>query len=398
MTSSNVHRLGPQVSDPARNTEITMTFFALLLLVTLFLAYANGANDNFKPFATIYGSGTRSYWGSLWLATAAQICGSVASVFLADTLVKAFSGKGLVPAEVSASSPFLLSVGAGASATVMLATVLGFPVSTTHALTGALIGAALVASSGGVDLSVLGQSFVLPLLTSPVLAGLTVMPLYVLAHKFVVANALTKDSCACVDVPAGPQLAMNASGAAMMGGDVAMRPGFRTGMAADCGRQSSYQGQVFGITAQGIVDGLHHASAFALGFARGLNDTPKIFALLFAASLMSVEYSLTLIATAMAIGGLLQSRKVAHKMSKEITTLNEGQALVANMVASMYVIGASHAGLPVSTTHVTVGAITGVGAINGTADWSVIRSILMSWVLTLPIAAAIGMTVMWLQQ
>ncbi len=374
-----------------------MSIVVLLLAVTLFLAYANGANDNFKPFATIYGSGTRNFRSSLLIATTAQISGSIASVFLADTLVKAFSGKGLVPAEVSASSPFLFSVGAGASATVMLATVLGFPISTTHALTGALVGAALVANSGSVDLSVLGQSFFLPLLTSPVLAGLTVMPLYFAAHKFVAAKGLTKDSCACVDVVAEPHLAFSNGGAVTAGGDVLLRPEFRTGTAGDCARQQSYQGHLLGITAQDIVDSLHHISAFALGFARGLNDTPKIFALLFAASLMRVEYSLALIAAAMAIGGLLQSRKVAEKMSKQITTLNEGQALTANLVASLYVIGASRYGLPVSTTHVTVGAITGIGAINGTADWSVIRSILMSWVLTLPIAAAIGMTVMWLQ-
>jgi PiT family inorganic phosphate transporter len=77
-------------------------------------------------------------------------------------------------------------------------------------------------------------------------------------------------------------------------------------------------------------------------------------------------------------------------MSKRITPMNEGQALMANLVASAYVIGASKMGLPVSTTHVTVGAIAGVGLVRGTTRFSVIRNILLSWVLTLPIAAMIG--------
>jgi PiT family inorganic phosphate transporter len=152
----------------------------------------------------------------------------------------------------------------------------------------------------------------------------------------------------------------------------------------------SYGGRLLGISAQAIVDRLHYLSAFALCFARGLNDAPKIFALLFAASLMEVEVSLALIAGAMALGGWLQSYRVAHRMSKEITPMNEGQALMANLVAAFYVIGASGYGLPVSTTHVTVGAITGVGVVRGTASLRVLRNILLSWVLTLPIAAMIG--------
>ena len=361
-----------------------------LLAVTLFLAYSNGANDNFKGVSTLYGSGTLTYRRALTLATLGQIAGSAASVLLADNLVKAFSGRGLVPADVSASSPFLVAVGAGASATVMLATVLGFPISTTHALTGALIGAALIANSGTVELSVLGPSFFLPLLASPVLAVVTCAPLYWMAHRFVAANGLTKESCICLEPAPAAVIARSGHGAAVAQSNVAFAPVVTIGTAETCARRQSYEGHLLGISAQSLVDGLHHLSAFALCFARGLNDTPKIFALLFAAGLMQVDVSLGLIAAAMAIGGWLQSRKVAEKMSKEITPMNEGQALMANLVASFYVITASKLGLPVSTTHVTVGAITGVGLVNGTARFGVLRNVLLSWVLTLPIAAMIG--------
>ncbi len=365
-----------------------MLFF-LLLTVALFLAYANGANDNFKGVATLYGSGTLSYSSALILATAGQIAGSAMSVLLADALIKAFSGKGLVPPEISASVPFLMSVGLGASATVMLATTLGFPISTTHALTGALIGAALIANAGGLDISVLGQSFFAPLVMSPVLAGISAMPLYAIAHRFVVKNNLTKDSCVCIDaVPADGVLAdPNGLVSRSVSGFV---PVVSTGTTESCGRYESYQGHLLGVPVQGLVDRLHYLSAFSLCFARGLNDTPKIFALLFAASLLDVHLSLVLIAGVMAAGGIVAARKVAEKMSKEITTMNEGQALVANLVASAYIIGASKLGLPVSTTHVTVGTITGIGLINGTARLGVIGNILLSWVLTLPIAAMVA--------
>lgn len=369
-----------------------MVLTALLIAATLFLAYANGANDNFKGCSTLYGSNTLSYGSALRLATLSQIAGSAASVFLADTLVKAFSGNGLVPPDVSASIPFLVSVGSGASITVMLATLLGFPISTTHALTGALIGAAFVSNAGSVDMSVLGQSFFLPLLTSPVLAIATAAPLYWLAHRFVGVAGLTKESCVCVD-PA-PATVLTGAGGAIAQTNVMFAPAITIGTLKSCEHQKSYSGRLIGVSAQGLVDVLHYISAFALCFARGLNDTPKIFALLFAASLMQVNVSLALIAAVMALGGWLHSRKIAEKMGKQITPLNEGQAMMANLVAACTVIGASKLGMPVSTTHVTVGAITGVGLVNGTARFGVLRNILLSWILTLPIAAGIGAAVL----
>jgi len=68
------------------------------------------------------------------LATAAKLLGSLASVLLAGALLRAFGAKGLVPPEVVGDPRFLVSVGAGAAATVLLATRVGLPISTTHAL------------------------------------------------------------------------------------------------------------------------------------------------------------------------------------------------------------------------------------------------------------------------
>jgi len=102
------------------------------------------------------------------------------------------------------------------------------------------------------------------------------------------------------------------------------------------------------------------------------------------------------IATAMAAGGLLNARKVAITMSRKISRMNDGQALAANLVAGLLVILASRFGLPVSTTHVAVGAIGGIGLANGSVDKSVMGGILASWLLTLPVAAIIGALIYFL--
>jgi PiT family inorganic phosphate transporter len=92
----------------------------------------------------------------------------------------------------------------------------------------------------------------------------------------------------------------------------------------------------------------------------------------------------------MAAGGLLQARKVATTMSERITAMNHGQGFTASLVTAALVIGASRLGLPVSTTHVSCGALFGIGTVTGEARWRAIAGILLAWVTTLPAAAALG--------
>ena len=75
------------------------------------------------------------------------------------------------------------------------------------------------------------------------------------------------------------------------------------------------------------------------------------------------------------------------------------QGFVANLVTGVLVSTASYSGLPVFTTHVSMGALIGIGIVNGKADYSQIGKILLSWVLTLPIAAAFsGLFYVFLKQ
>lgn len=100
----------------------------------------------------------------------------------------------------------------------------------------------------------------------------------------------------------------------------------------------------------------------------------------------------------MAIGCIINAKKVANTMSKKITTLNHPQGFTANIVTGMLVITASIFGLPVSTTHVSVGSIYGIGLMNKNANNKEILKIVLSWVLTLPIAGLLSAIIYFIIQ
>jgi PiT family inorganic phosphate transporter len=102
-----------------------------------------------------------------------------------------------------------------------------------------------------------------------------------------------------------------------------------------------------------------------------------------------------MVALGMAAGGLLNARRVAETMSHKITPLNHGQGFTANLVTGLLVVFASRFGVPVSTTHVSVGSLFGIGLITKKGNPRVISGILMSWLLTLPIAMALSGAIYW---
>ena len=133
----------------------------LLVLSVVFLAYTNGANDIFKGVATLLGSRTVDYRRALVWATGTTLAGSLTAVFFSRELIRTFTGKGQVPDGVLEPA-FLVAVGLGAAATVLIATLAGIPISTTHSLTGALAGAGLVAVWTDVRFAMLGRTFFCP--------------------------------------------------------------------------------------------------------------------------------------------------------------------------------------------------------------------------------------------
>ena len=347
----------------------------LILVGALFVGFSNGANDNFKGFATVWGSHSLSYRRALLLATFATVAGGLASVVLAHGLVQQFSGKGLVPAGIVANPAFVAAVAIGAAATVIAATRIGMPVSTTHALLGALVGASVGLGATSIKWGVLGGSFVLPLVASPLLAAILGIAVYSLVTRF-----RAQADCACV--VEDPQLAQLAAMAAIAGPEL---PSLVCGRAEQC---DAMPGVTARLEIPAALDTVHVLSASAICFARAVNDTPKLAALLIAASVVGPQGSAALIAVAMGVGGFLLARRVAETMSLRISRLDHAQGISANLITAILVIFASKWGLPVSTTHVSVGSISGVGARARTLDWAALRAVLLSWVATLPFAAA----------
>lgn len=369
------------------------------IFFVIVLSFSNGANDNFKGVATLFGSHTTTYWPAVLWATLFTFAGGLCAIFFADQFVQTFSGKGLVPNDLTSDTHFLIIVSASAAMTVYAASWLGMPISTTHALMGGLIGAASGFFSKGLiglpHFSLLIGVFFIPMLASPLISGVLTGVFFPLTQKLQKKYGLHKKMCLCLGqevvkvLPQGQaQLAANEK-ALNAQISLASLPGFSLDTQLRC--EERYHGQFLGISVKKIIDSLHFLSAGMVCFARGVNDTPKIAALLLGLAVFEVKVSFFVIALAMVLGGLLFAKKVAYKMSFGMTEMSDDQGLMANAVSTSVILGASSLGLPVSTTHVSCGSLIGLGAVNQSAKWKIISQIVLSWVLTLPLAVIIGM-------
>lgn len=307
-----------------------MALFVLFAAVA-FVAFTNGANANFKGVASLYGSGTTSLRTAAYWGTATTFAGSLVSFFLASGLLKAFGGRGIVADELVGSHTFVTAVALGAALTSFVATRFGFPVSTTHALVGALVGAGLV-GGGNVQLAPLGTLILYPLFFSPFVSAVAGGLAYLLLRA------------------------------------VKLAPDRRTP----------------------LLDVLHFACTGAASFARGLNDTPKMVALLLVVPNLDLPLAFATVAGTIALGGLVDIRRVAETLGKKITHMNPGQGFAAAVVTAVLVATASLHSLPVSTTHVSVGSLLGMGVVTRQARWRKVGEILLAWVTTVPCGAALA--------
>lgn len=353
----------------------------LVCAAALLLAWSNGANDNLKGVATLRGSGTLSPRGALLVATIATAAGSFASIGLAAGIAHVFSGAGLLPDVRLGDVGLLATIATAAGLTILAATRMGMPTSTTHALLGALLGAALVLEPAGIDVGLLASRFALPLLVSPILAiGLVWPAAWLGAQRGRRESADAPAECVCVETGS---VAVTGSAALLS----TALPTISTGNAADCARRPS---AIARINLPSAIDAVHVACGAGVCFARALNDTPKVAALLIGAGLVGTSVSSIAVGLAMVLGGVLQSERVARTMSERITPMRPAEGAVASLATGALVLGASALALPVSTTHVSCGALFGLGIAKREARWGTIARILTAWVTTLPLAAALA--------
>lgn len=362
-------------------TRVLSLMTILLAFVVCALAYANGSNDVSKGVSTLVGSGLATYrrglmWGTVWTAAGALVAAVVSA-----GLVNAFS-TGLLTSAPADPNRFFLAVAVGAFGWVILASRTGLPVSTTHAIAGAILGAAIAGGGrAAVAWSPLATTVALPLALSPIVAGVCA---YLLAA--IGARPLTRASryCVCLGESAGlSQIRVTGDGSAAL---VSGQPSpVRVDETSRCGAEA--------IGSQmSVTDVAHWATSAALSFARGMNDNPKIVALgISAAAATGLSLAGLFLAggAAMSLGSYMYGRRVTNTLAEKVTEIDRLEGLSASAIASALVVLASFAALPVSTTHVSTGAIVGAGLRDGVTAirWRMMANLVFAWLVTLPVAA-----------
>jgi PiT family inorganic phosphate transporter len=359
---------------------------SVVLAAGFLIAYVNGANDVSKGIATLVGSGVTDYrrairWGALWTAA-----GGLAGGSLAWAMVATF-GNGLLSPGTTPTSTAAVATILGASAWVLVATRSGMPVSTTHAIVGAIAGVGVVAYGlPGVSWTAIGGKIILPLLLSP-LASLALTALLFRAAPGVGRTAAA--DCVCADLEpvvttASVVPALGASALVACG----VRPTLSVATQAAC---TSERPAALRLT----LDHAHWLTSGATSFTRGMNDAPKMVALMLAASALAgpgvdPHAIFGLVTLGMVAGSLVGGRRVTHVLAERITRLDHREGVLANVVTAALVAAGAVGGLPMSTTHVSSTAIIGAGTRRAGIHRRTVRDLVLAWVVTVPAAATLG--------
>jgi len=373
-------------------------FLLIPLVLTAGLAYANGANDVSRGIATLVGSRVTDYrraliWGTVW-----TFAGSALAIVVSIALVKTFTRGVLTETSNIGDTGRVLAISVmiAASLWVFLATRTGLPVSTTHAIVGSLCGAGSFAL--GTDGILWGSVFgkiVLPMVISPLVS---MMLAYVSTPLVLLGLSGWGGHCFCVFPARSALLTVEPSGTVQM---TTMQPGLVAAVdvpACDTPAEPRILSLRMG------PNTFHWLTAGWTSFARGLNDAPKVTALMVGYMLLSgetgigLEWVFATVALSMTAGAYLNGRRVTASLAEKVTRMDHLQGFSANLITSILVTVAAHFGLPVSTTHVSTSAIVGMGLHNGvrSINWKMVSEMLTAWVVTAPLSALIAVCVAFL--
>lgn len=396
-------------------------FLILACIFGLFMAWGIGANDVANAMGTSVGSGAITIKQAVLIAAIFEFAGA----FLAGGQVTKTIRKGIIDADLLSATPELLVYGMLASLLaagiwLLVASKFGWPVSTTHSIVGAIVGFAAVGI--GVDAvhwSKVG-TIVMSWVISPALAGIVsywlfrsvqkfilnrdnpfesakqVVPYYILLTGFIIALVTMFKGLKHVGLEL--TIIQSYSGALIFGviimliSMVSIRK-IQIKPEADKDFHFANVERVFGV--------LMVVTACAMAFAHGSNDVANAIGPV--AAIIGIVQSggeiaqksilpiwvLILGGMGIVAGLLMYGRRVMATIGKNITELTPSRGFAATLAAATTVVIASGTGLPISTTHTLVGAVLGVGLARGIGalNLTVVRTIFLSWIVTLPAGA-----------
>lgn len=403
--------------------ETYYLYVGLALLFGIFMAWGIGANDVANAMATSIGSGALTIKQALLVAAVFEFAGAI----LAGGEVTSTIRKGMVDASLFADSPEVLMQGMLASLLaagtwLLVASVKGWPVSTTHSIVGAIVGFAVIAVGfEAVEWSKIG-TIVMSWVISPLTAGLIAYAVFYSIKKLIlVRNKPFKRAkryapyyvlvavtlIVLVTIFKGLKhvgltlSTLESYSIALLFGVVAAWLSSiainRVRIDENARRQFEHKKveTVFAI--------LMIFTACTMAFAHGSNDVANaigpVAAVVSIAEQGSVAQKSGVPVWILVAGGLgivvglgTYGRKVITVVGSHITQLTPVRGFSAEIAAAFTIVMASGTGMPVSTTHTLIGAVLGVGLVKGrrAINTGVIKGIFLSWLVTVPAGAMLS--------
>jgi PiT family inorganic phosphate transporter len=391
--------------------------------LALYMAWAIGANDVANAMATSVGSGALTLRGAIVVAAVFEVAGAVlAGGHVTDTV-----RKGMLDASAFTDHPELLVYGmmaalASAGTWLLIASRFGWPVSTTHSIVGAIIGFGAVGLGPDAVVWAKVAEIVASWLTSPLAGGVLAYLIFWLVQRTILDREDPMQRAKVVgpffffwvfftlglvtlwkglknlrldfDLPEAAGLAILVGAVGAMVGVAFLR---RVRPTPDPSGRSRFYGveRMFAV--------LQILTACAIAFAHGSNDVANAIGPL-AAVVHTVQsgavtgtaplalWMLLVGGAGILLGLATYGYRVMETVGKRITELTPSRGFAAQLAAATTIVIASRSAIPVSTTHILVGCVLGVGLARGIGalDLRVVGRILVSWVVTLPAGAALS--------
>ncbi|MBU1962884.1 MAG: inorganic phosphate transporter [Gammaproteobacteria bacterium] len=410
-------------------SDQAMVYIILAGIFGIFMAWGIGANDVANAMATSVGSKAITIKQALILAAIFEFAGA----YLAGGQVTDTIRKGLVDMDAFSANPQMLVWGMLASLLaagtwLFVATLRGWPVSTTHSIVGAIVGFAAV----GVGVDAVNWETVGTTATSwvfsPIIAGVVAFLIFMSLQKLVLNTKNPLQNA----IKYGPFYLFMVGFVLSL---LTIKKGLKhVGLHLDDGMDmllSVAIGVVIALVGRLLISRVkfdhqaekrfHYANvekifavlmlftASAMAFAHGSNDVANAVGPM--AAVIDVAQSGVMAAKAnvppwvllvgaigIVIGLATLGYKVIQTVGHGITELTPTRGFSAEISTAMTVVMASYTGIPVSTTHTLVGAVLGVGFARGIAaiDLRVVGGIFMSWVVTLPAGAFLSVMFFYL--